>query len=194
MISEDFRFRPAQVAIPVGETVAWRNTGAFPHNVKFDDGSFEEPSSPSSTSWTVRRTFNTAGTFAYYCEQHGGPGGSGMAGTVTVQGGPGAPPDTTAPDITALRARQARGRRLSISFTTSEGGQATLRVLRRLRSGRLKTVRKLNRQVDAGTTRQRISRDSRGRRLPRGRYVVRLKIRDAAGNTSATKRTTTRLR
>ncbi|HEX5689213.1 MAG TPA: LPXTG cell wall anchor domain-containing protein, partial [Roseiflexaceae bacterium] len=33
---------------------------------------------------TFSQTFNTAGTFAYFCKYHGAKGGTGMAGTITV--------------------------------------------------------------------------------------------------------------
>jgi plastocyanin len=76
-------FNPASVSVSVGEKVTWTNTGGQ-HNVRFDNGSYEMPMNPEFAPWTVERTFNTAGTFSYYCEQHGGPNGVGMAGTVTV--------------------------------------------------------------------------------------------------------------
>ncbi|MBA3551403.1 MAG: LPXTG cell wall anchor domain-containing protein [Actinobacteria bacterium] len=36
-------------------------------------------------------TFDTAGTYPYYCQFHGGPGGDGMAGVISVTGGGGTP-------------------------------------------------------------------------------------------------------
>ena len=81
----EFEFSPSEVTIDLGDTVTWEQSGVFPHNVKFDDGSFEEPADPTSTPWTANRTFDSPGTFRYYCEQHGGPNGSGMAGTVSVR-------------------------------------------------------------------------------------------------------------
>ena len=33
--------------------------------MQFNDGSYEMPANPSTSSWTVSRTFNTAGTFTY---------------------------------------------------------------------------------------------------------------------------------
>jgi plastocyanin len=81
-------FNPKTVTVPAGEKVTWTNAGGS-HNVKFDDGSFEQPSNPDSSSWTASRTFNTAGTYTYYCEQHGS---SGMTGTIVVT-----PASTTGP-------------------------------------------------------------------------------------------------
>ena len=84
------QFSPANVTVSPGETVTWTNAGGL-HNVKFDDGSFEQPADPSFSNWTVSGTFNSPGTFRYFCKAHGGPGGAGMSGTVTV-GTPSAPP------------------------------------------------------------------------------------------------------
>jgi hypothetical protein len=43
------------------------------------------------------RTFASTGVFRYYCELHGGPGGAGMSGTVTVTGVPYPRPATATP-------------------------------------------------------------------------------------------------
>ena len=72
------RFVQSSVTINQGETVTWHNGGGN-HNVQFTDG-YQMPANPSTTSWTVSRTFNTPGTFSYVCRQHA----PGMAGTVTV--------------------------------------------------------------------------------------------------------------
>jgi plastocyanin len=73
------RFAPNDVTINQHETVTWTNGGGT-HNVQFNDGSYEQPTDPSSSSWTVSRTFDTAGTFTYICREHG----SSMSGTVHV--------------------------------------------------------------------------------------------------------------
>jgi plastocyanin len=77
------QFTPSAVTLNQGEMVTWNNTGGI-HNVHFDDNSYVQPPSPSGSAWSVSRTFSTTGTFRYYCEVHGGPGGVGMSGTVTV--------------------------------------------------------------------------------------------------------------
>jgi plastocyanin len=86
-------FSPSEVTIDLGDKVTWGNDGGF-HNVKFDDGSFEQPGAPDFNSWTVERTFDKPGHFRYYCEQHGGPDGSGMSGTVHVRDATGSVPET----------------------------------------------------------------------------------------------------
>jgi len=81
------RFEPITVTVDQGEMVTWNN-GSGTHNVQFDDGSYEMPVNPSSSSWTVSRTFNTPGTFTYICRQHG----ASMAGSVVVLPPPSGPP------------------------------------------------------------------------------------------------------
>lgn len=76
-------FSPATVTITQGDQVTWNNSGGV-HNVHFDDNSYIQPASPSGSAWSVSRTFNNTGSFKYYCEIHGGPGGVGMSGTVNV--------------------------------------------------------------------------------------------------------------
>jgi plastocyanin len=86
------RFAPNDVTVNQHETVTWTNGGGT-HNVQFTSGpAYEQPSSPSNSSWTVSRTFDTAGTFTYICREHG----SAMSGVVHVVapppgGGPPAP-------------------------------------------------------------------------------------------------------
>jgi hypothetical protein len=77
------------VTIIQGEKVTWTNVSGL-HNVRFDDGSYEQPAVPALPPWTVERTFTTPGTFTYLCVQHA----TSMSGSVTVQaaGTPGAPP------------------------------------------------------------------------------------------------------
>ena len=86
-------FSPKFLTIDVGDTVTWTNVGGF-HNAAADDGSFRCAAgcddqqggngSPGS-GWTFTRTFNAAGVVGYHCQVHGSPG-SGMFGTITVQG------------------------------------------------------------------------------------------------------------
>jgi plastocyanin len=90
--ARDDIFVEAQVTIYQGETVTWTQAGSRPHNVRFDDGTFEQPADPTSSPWLRPRRFDAVGSFRYYCEAHGGPNGSGMSGTVTVLATPGSPP------------------------------------------------------------------------------------------------------
>src|SRR5437868_11577241 len=60
------------------------------------------PAASNTWSVTVQNTFTETGTFHYYCDVHGGPGGLGMSGTVVVDpaspgGGAGTPPTSGGP-------------------------------------------------------------------------------------------------
>lgn len=74
-------FTPKNISIAPGDTVHWHATDGI-HNVKLDDGSYL--SGDPTSNLDASRTFPTAGTFAYYCQVHGGKNGAGMSGTVTV--------------------------------------------------------------------------------------------------------------
>ena len=88
-IRNDF-FDPDTVTIAIGETVTWRLRQGD-HTVTSNPGkkvnctptSAEQFDSGLMTgSDTYSRTFNTAGSFAYHCEEHG----CSMSGTVKVTG------------------------------------------------------------------------------------------------------------
>jgi hypothetical protein len=53
------------------------------------------PANPSTSSWTVNRTFNSVGTFRYYCEAHADVGMEGIVRVVAVPGG--SPPGGSPP-------------------------------------------------------------------------------------------------
>ena len=88
---------PADITIVAGDTVTWTYAGGVAqHNVVSDPGSVPTfrcangcdgaggDGTPSASGWTSTVTFPTPGTVGYFCEIHGGPGGSGMSGTITV--------------------------------------------------------------------------------------------------------------
>ena len=80
-------FNPAMLTVPVGTTVTWTwSTTAMGHNVVPDDGATPTTSGPPTNyPHTYTFTFNTAGTYPYHCQLHGGVGGVGMSGTIVVQ-------------------------------------------------------------------------------------------------------------
>lgn len=173
-------FVPARVTIAPNDAVIWRNIGGE-HNVRFDDGAFEQPADPSSTAWTTpARVFPTPARFTYYCERHGGPDLAGMSGRVVVEAAGAA--DTVAPSLTRPRLRVS-GRRLAFRFLTDEAGKAVVRLRRRI-GGHLRPVRTLRRAVEQGKVAVRFRRDRRGRILAPGRYRASVTVRDAADNTS----------
>lgn len=76
-------YSPAKLTVAKGTTVTWTNKEAKPHTVTADDNSFA--SKPMKENDTFSFKFDKPGTFAYHCAFHGGNGGKGMAGTVTVK-------------------------------------------------------------------------------------------------------------
>jgi|AntRauTorcE11898_2_1112593.scaffolds.fasta_scaffold12452_3 plastocyanin len=85
----DFRFAPSSVTVPVGDTVEWTWSSGG-HNILVD-------SKPEESDWTGTEslegsvydagyshshTFDTPGTYAYYCSPHRA---SGMTGEVVVE-------------------------------------------------------------------------------------------------------------
>jgi plastocyanin len=76
---QGFVFQPATVSVPVGTTVTWTNRDPVAHTVTdvnqvWDSGLFEE-------SATFSKTFDTPGTYTYYCIPH-----PIMMGTIEVTG------------------------------------------------------------------------------------------------------------
>ena len=81
---DDNVFTPSSVSGVAGDTLTWEwLTPARQHNVRQNKTLFRSGSPTSEDGMTFTRVFS-AGTFAYYCEVHGGPG-SGMDGTVKVR-------------------------------------------------------------------------------------------------------------
>jgi plastocyanin len=79
----NFAFQPTPLTIAVGTTVVWTNTTTSTvHTVTADDNSFN--SGDLDAGKTFSFTFNAPGTYAYYCQIHGAPGGVGMAGKIVV--------------------------------------------------------------------------------------------------------------
>lgn len=84
----DRRFSPASIEIAVGGSVTWANNDSEEHTVTATDISWD--SGVFDTGGTFTRTFNTAGTFPYFCLIH-----PDMTGTVTVTGTGTEPPPPT---------------------------------------------------------------------------------------------------
>jgi plastocyanin len=82
----DNQFRPARVAVSVGERVIWRNTGNNPHTVTAISGNWSKNTTIFSGERTAR-TFTATGVYRYRCRFHSSLDGrqcSGMCGRVTV--------------------------------------------------------------------------------------------------------------
>ena len=74
-------FTPTVTNINVGDRVLWTWFGGIIHNVTSTNSAWG--ASPTQSSGTFTNTFNSAGTYFYYCTVHGTPT-SGMKGAVIV--------------------------------------------------------------------------------------------------------------
>ena len=79
---QDELFVPAQAELLAGDTLTWSHDGGEQHTITADDGSFD--SGLINPGDTFAQTFDAPGTYLYYCQIHGAPGGIGMAGIVLV--------------------------------------------------------------------------------------------------------------
>ena len=76
-------YNPATLTVPAGTTVSWQNGSNYTHTVTSDTGStLTYDSNDISYGGTYSQTFNTAGTYHYYCKFHISLG---MRGTINVQ-------------------------------------------------------------------------------------------------------------
>jgi plastocyanin len=64
----DFSFSPGSTTIHVGDTVTWTNTGKQAHSATADNHSFD--TGLLRTGQSGSHTFNTPGTFTYFCIVH----------------------------------------------------------------------------------------------------------------------------
>ena len=174
-----FSFTPAQITINVGDMVRWTNTGGV-HNVVADDNSFTS-GAVSSSAWVYEHTFNSVGTNPYYCSLHGGPGGVGMSGVVTVENAT----DVTDDNISIFKFDLIQNYpnpfnpSTNISYTIPERGSVSLKVFNLLGSQVAELVKG---ELDLGS--YDITFDASN--LPSGTYFYRLQ----AGSFVKTKKMT----
>src|SRR5690349_2139394 len=179
----NFAFNPASVTINQGDSVTWTWAGPDTnHSVtsepnqadSFDSDPGRTPSSadhlPGST---FAHTFNTPGTFTYMCKVH-----SFMTGKVVVNGPNGEPPpDTTPPAFTGVSAKGGRhSKPTTVRFTISENATVKLTVPKRPKAN-------VKRSFKAGAHSIKLS----VKKLPPGKYKLKLTATDAAGNASPAK-------
>ncbi len=93
----DSTFSPKNVTVNAGDTVTWVNNGSMAHTATADNNSFDSGTIQPGGNFAA--IFNGPGTYAYHCKFHGGPGGVGQAGTITVVS-----PSSSAPPITNTNA------------------------------------------------------------------------------------------
>jgi plastocyanin len=65
---EGFEFRPRELSVSLGDTIAWTNADIVAHSVTADDNTFDSPDVPARERfvWVASKT----GTFTYHCEVH----------------------------------------------------------------------------------------------------------------------------
>jgi plastocyanin len=148
------------VTVSPGETVTFQNGGGE-HNVAFDLG--PRLNAPDLSSWVVSRTFAAPGAYAYYCQIHGAPGVSGMAGVVYVAG--------PRPSVTGASVL-GQVHKLRLRFSSSQAGLLDGTVSKRLASGRYAASGRLSGSVRAGLTTKYLSRAA-------GTYRVTFRVRGA---------------
>jgi plastocyanin len=199
-------FTPASVTVNQGDTVTWTNTGGR-HNVHFEDG-FVDPDPASTSGWTTQRTFNTVGTFDYYCDVHRDEG---MTGTVTVLasgtappptggdptppppgGGPAPGPDRTKPAVTGFTIKRKRFRvtkaKRPFSFRVSEAASVKIVISRKVKKRYRVRGTLTRRGLPAGEHTIAFKGRLAGKKLPPGTYRASITATDTAGNRSAVRR------
>lgn len=77
MSIQNFAFQSANIQVRTGTTVTWTNQDTAPHSVTFKNGM--KDSGLLSQGQSFSYTFNTPGTYQYYCTVH-----PSMVATVTV--------------------------------------------------------------------------------------------------------------
>lgn len=179
----NFAYGPDTVNVFTTDTVLWFWDGTDRnHSVTADPGQAEAFDSDPGRDTAVehprneafQHTFNTAGTFTYYCKTH-----PFMRGKVIVTPSPRAPTDTTdnvAPEVVNVEARpQSFTRRSLLTFVLTE--PADLRI--DVKKGR-KRVRSQDATGVLGENRLRL----KAGRLKPGSYSVAVIATDPAGNSS----------
>jgi plastocyanin len=78
VVIKDFSFAPATLTVKAGTKVTWINRDSDPHTVDENDKRFK--SGPMDTDAQYSFTFNSPGTFKYFCALH-----PRMTGQIVVQ-------------------------------------------------------------------------------------------------------------
>jgi plastocyanin len=195
MTSNDNTFTPATVTINVHEKVTFQNqAGAGDHNLHFESSSSPE-NQPTVAPWTITKTFDTPGTFGFYCDVHRA---SGMVGSVVVvdPGGGGTTQTTTdttpapvaSPPIVEKLRVAVRAKTIVISYRLANASGFTATVDRRSggayrRYGTLRATR----IAASGSGTRRFTHVRSGKKFKAGKYRLRLVAVAADGAKSAAK-------
>jgi plastocyanin len=73
------KFVPAELHVAPGSTVLWTNSSPLAHTVTADDGSFDSGTLDAGATFTM--SFDTPGTYSYFCAPHQSIG---MVGSIVV--------------------------------------------------------------------------------------------------------------
>jgi plastocyanin len=82
ILLQDNEFHPQKLTVKAGTKVSWINKDPEFRTIRSDNGLFQ--SNPLAIGQIYSFTFDKPGTYKYYCEPGGGPGGEGMSGVITV--------------------------------------------------------------------------------------------------------------
>jgi plastocyanin len=185
--SDSLTFKPATTTVTVGDTVHW--SGSSIHTATAVANQSESWDSGDLTGAGFDHTFNTPGTFLYYCRHHGDSDGkSGMVGKVVVQ-----QQGTEALPEVSFKARSLRASRRGVvklrvrnpnKFPIS--GTVRLATRRKLGSARL--------QIDVGQTKTvRVRLSKAARRTLKRRRKLKISVTFVVGTaglpTKPTKKT-----
>ena len=87
----DNRYEFTEIHIPLGGSVTWVGAGGSPHNAVEAEGLWSTETVFGSLDQLegdeATLTYDTAGTYTFYCTYHGNARGSGMAGVLIVGDG-----------------------------------------------------------------------------------------------------------
>ncbi len=83
IVISNFLFGSGPLTVKVGTTVTWTNQDSAAHTATADNKLWDSGVLQKGQSFSF--TFKQAGQFPYYCTLHGGPGGQGMASSITVE-------------------------------------------------------------------------------------------------------------
>ena len=68
VVISDYTFKSDSLTVCKGTTVTWKNSDDDPHTVTAYDGSFDSKGLGQGDTYT--NTFDTVGSFRYYCKVH----------------------------------------------------------------------------------------------------------------------------
>jgi plastocyanin len=196
---KNYSFMPSSVTIAQGDTVKWNWAGPDTnHSVSADSGQADSfDSDPTGTALTINHspgatfshTFNTTGTFTYFCKVH-----SYMTGKVTVVlPGAAPPPDTTPPSISKLSAsggrkcrkgqKNCKGKPTKLSFKLSEAATVKVTVPKHKAANLTRAGHKGSNTISFSTS-----------KLPPGKWTLNVSATDKAGNKSPVKPVSVKVR